>query len=67
MISQPTTARPAIAAAFTLGIGLGGYFDGIVFHQTLQAHNMLSGWIPVTWFRPRSTWSGTGSSTPSYG
>jgi len=40
--------RPAIAAALTLGIGLGGFFDGIVFHQILQIHNMLSGWIPVT-------------------
>jgi uncharacterized membrane protein len=42
------TARPAIAAAVTLGIGLGGFFDGIVFHQILQIHNMLSGWLPVT-------------------
>lgn len=42
------TARPAIAAALTLGIGLGGFFDGIVFHQILQIHNMLSGWLPVT-------------------
>ncbi|MET0272100.1 MAG: DUF2243 domain-containing protein, partial [Phenylobacterium sp.] len=41
-------ARPAIAAAITLGIGLGGFFDGIVFHQILQVHNMLSGWLPVT-------------------
>jgi uncharacterized membrane protein len=42
------TARPAIAAALTLGIGLGGFFDGIAFHQILQLHNMLSGWLPVT-------------------
>jgi uncharacterized membrane protein len=42
------TPRPAIAAALTLGIGLGGFFDGIVFHQILQLHNMLSGWLPVT-------------------
>lgn len=42
------TARPAIAGALALGIGLGGFFDGIVFHQILQAHNMLSGWLPVT-------------------
>ncbi|RZI76971.1 MAG: DUF2243 domain-containing protein [Pseudomonas sp.] len=41
-------AHPAIAAALTLGIGLGGFFDGIVFHQILQLHNMLSGWLPVT-------------------
>jgi LPXTG-motif cell wall-anchored protein len=42
------TARPAVAGALTLGIGLGGFFDGIVFHQILQVHNMLSGWLPVT-------------------
>lgn len=42
------TARPSVAAALTLGVGLGGFFDGIVFHQILQIHNMLSGWLPVT-------------------
>ena len=41
-------ARPLTAAGLTLGIGLGGFFDGIVFHQVLQVHNMLSGWLPVT-------------------
>ena len=40
--------RPLIAAATLLGIGLGGFVDGIVFHQILQVHNMLSGWLPVT-------------------
>ena len=35
--------RPLIAAATLLGIGLGGFFDGILFHQLLQSHNMLSG------------------------
>jgi uncharacterized membrane protein len=35
--------RPLIAAAVLLGIGLGGFVDGIVLHQLLQAHNMLSG------------------------
>lgn len=41
------TTRPATAAAVTLGVGLGGFFDGIVLHQILQLHNMMSGWIPV--------------------
>lgn len=45
---QAPTARPAIAAAFTLGVGLGGFFDGILLHQILQLHNMLSGWVAVT-------------------
>jgi uncharacterized membrane protein len=26
----------------TLGIGMGGFVDGILFHQILQIHNMLS-------------------------
>ncbi|WP_131783081.1 DUF2243 domain-containing protein [Legionella gresilensis] len=34
--------QPLFAAGLLLGIGLGGFFDGIVFHQILQAHNMLS-------------------------
>lgn len=47
-MNEARTARPALAGALTLGIGLGGFFDGIVFHQILQIHNMLSGWLPVT-------------------
>lgn len=40
--------RPLIAAGTTLGIGLGGFADGIVFHQLLQIHNMLSAKFPTT-------------------
>jgi len=29
-----------------LGIGLGGFFDGIVLHQILQLHNTMSAVIP---------------------
>ena len=36
------TARPLIAAGVWLGLGLGGFFDGIVFHQILQWHHMLT-------------------------
>lgn len=39
--------RRGFAASATLGVGLGGFFDGIVFHQILQVHNMLSARIPV--------------------
>lgn len=39
---------PLIAAGMLLGIGLGGFIDGIVFHQILQVHSMLSNQIPVT-------------------
>jgi uncharacterized membrane protein len=38
--------RPLIIAGIFLGIGLGGFADGIVFHQILQTHNMLSAWLP---------------------
>jgi uncharacterized membrane protein len=39
-----------IQAALLFGIGLGGFFDGIVLHQLLQWHHMLSdhGDYPVT-------------------
>src|SRR5215207_4742671 len=34
--------RPLISAGVLLGVGMGGFVDGIVFHQLLQLHNMLS-------------------------
>jgi len=40
-------SRPLIAAGMMLGIGMGGFVDGIVFHQLLQVHNMLSAKFPV--------------------
>lgn len=40
--------RPLIAAATLVGIGLGGFVDGIVFHQILQTHQMLTGKLPPT-------------------
>jgi uncharacterized membrane protein len=39
------------APGIVLGLGLGGFVDGIVLHQILQWHNMLSGtarWQPTT-------------------
>ena len=38
--------RPLIAAGLLLGAGLGGFVDGIVLHQILQWHNMLSARLP---------------------
>ncbi|RJF75508.1 DUF2243 domain-containing protein [Rhodopseudomonas palustris] len=35
------------SAGVLFGLGLGGFFDGIVLHQLLQWHHMLSGWYPV--------------------
>ncbi|MBW4672440.1 MAG: DUF2243 domain-containing protein [Cyanomargarita calcarea GSE-NOS-MK-12-04C] len=39
---------PLIAAGIVLGIGLGGFFDGVVLHQILQWHHMLSSVRPLT-------------------
>ncbi|WMJ73869.1 DUF2243 domain-containing protein [Cytophagaceae bacterium ABcell3] len=33
---------PLVAATLLLGMGLGGFIDGIVFHQILQWHQMIS-------------------------
>jgi uncharacterized membrane protein len=39
--------RPALAGGL-IGIGLGGLFDGIVLHQILQWHHLVSGPYPPT-------------------
>jgi uncharacterized membrane protein len=36
-----------ISAGILFGLGLGGFFDGILLHQVLQWHHMLSSWYPV--------------------
>ena len=38
--------RPLQAAGVALGIGMGGFVDGILLHQILQIHNMLSARLP---------------------
>jgi uncharacterized membrane protein len=47
-MSGPLTRRPLISAGLLLGVGLGGFVDGIVLHQILQLHNMLSAKLPPT-------------------
>ncbi|UOG75669.1 DUF2243 domain-containing protein [Hymenobacter tibetensis] len=37
---------PLISAGILMGAGLGGFVDGIVLHQILQWHNMLSNRLP---------------------
>ena len=45
---EATPARPfPVSAGILFGLGLGGFFDGIVLHQVLQWHHMLSSWYPV--------------------
>ena len=38
---------PLFSAALVLGIGIGGFIDGIVLHQLLQWHEMLTNKIPA--------------------
>lgn len=38
---------PLMSAAAVLGIGMGGFTDGIVLHQILQWHEMLTARIPA--------------------
>ena len=46
-MNDEATRRPLIAAGTALGIGMGGFVDGIVLHQLLQVHNMLSAKYPT--------------------
>lgn len=47
-MTSPRNLKPLVTAGIFLGIGLGGFVDGIVLHQLLQTHNMLSARIPPT-------------------
>ncbi|HEX8334444.1 MAG TPA: DUF2243 domain-containing protein [Segetibacter sp.] len=52
---------PLTTASMVLGIGLGGFVDGIVLHQILQWHEMLSNKIPATEYIGKSVnmfWDG---------
>ncbi|TGD41654.1 DUF2243 domain-containing protein [Pseudotabrizicola sediminis] len=45
----PAHSRRSVAPGILLGLGLGGFFDGIVLHQILQWHHMLScSYPPIT-------------------
>lgn len=39
---QNAATQPPVAAGLLYGIGLGGFLDGIVLHQMLQWHHMVS-------------------------
>lgn len=39
---RPPEARSVTAAGILLGVGVGGFVDGIVLHQVLQWHHMLT-------------------------
>jgi uncharacterized membrane protein len=44
---EPTPDRLRVPG-IVLGMGLGGFVDGIVIHQLLGWHHMLSSWYPLT-------------------
>jgi uncharacterized membrane protein len=47
MDAERATGHFPISAGILFGLGLGGFFDGIVLHQVLQWHHMLSSWYPI--------------------
>ncbi len=51
----------ATMAGMLIGIGMGGFVDGIVLHQIAQWHNMLSNVVPphtMDAMRVNMTWDG---------
>jgi uncharacterized membrane protein len=50
-----------VAPGIVLGVGLGGFVDGILLHQLLQWHHMLTGRVPadtVAGLRMNTVWDG---------
>lgn len=43
-----TQPRKTTVAGILIGIGMGGFIDGIMLHQIFQWHSMVSNWIPPT-------------------
>jgi uncharacterized membrane protein len=48
MLRSIPSGRFPTGSGLLFGLGLGGFFDGIVFHQLLQWHHMVSSWYPPT-------------------
>ena len=46
-MERAVTTHFPVSAGILFGLGLGGFFDGIIFHQVLRWHHMLSSWYPV--------------------
>jgi uncharacterized membrane protein len=55
--------RPPVLAGVLLGVGLGGFVDGIVLHQILQWHHMLTS----TGSQPADTLAGLETNTVADG
>ena len=46
--AQTNDRRRILWGGILAGVGIGGFFDGIVLHQILQWHHMVSNVYPVT-------------------
>lgn len=46
-MDAPRDPKFPFSAGILFGLGLGGFFDGIVLHQVLQWHHMVSSWYPI--------------------
>jgi len=60
-MTQGKRSNKTTMAGILIGIGMGGFVDGIVLHQILQWHNMVSNWVPPTTMeamRVNMTWDG---------
>jgi uncharacterized membrane protein len=40
--STPARPRGLLSAGVVLGVALGGFFDGVMLHQVLRWHHLLS-------------------------
>jgi uncharacterized membrane protein len=47
-LSSSTTVRRIVTAGIAIGVGMGGFVDGILFHQILQVHSMVSARVART-------------------
>jgi uncharacterized membrane protein len=60
-MSEARRSGRATMAGILIGVGMGGFVDGIVLHQILQWHNMLSHVVPphtMDTMRVNMTWDG---------
>lgn len=58
---MPNTSRALKAPGILLGAGLGGFADGILLHQILQWHHVVSNVVPPTTLmglQINTTWDG---------
>ena len=63
VVRGPTSSRVPKGPALALGVGLGGFLDGIVLHQLLQWHHLLTD----TGDHPATTVSGLEANTVADG